>query len=78
MMSQLNNSYMHLQPKVASDSASSSRHKSTPSPNLQPELLPKSFALLQTLEELLQDAYNNGIDTDALFFGPSLQRQAGR
>ena len=52
------------------------RHKSAPSPNLQPQLFPESFAFLQTLEELFQNAYNDGVYANAFLFSPLLQRKA--
>ena len=50
-------------------------HKSAPRANLQPQFFPESLATLQTLEELFQNTHHNGIDADAFFFGPFLERE---
>jgi len=45
--------------------------------NLQPQLFSQRLALLEALEELIEDADNDGIDADAFGFCPFLEFVAG-
>ena len=63
--------------KMRGVAAFSARHKSPVRTNLQPQFFPERLALLQSLEELIQNADNNGVDADAFRFGPFPEFVAG-
>ena len=44
--------------------------ESSPRANLQPQFLPKGFALLEPFEKFFQDAHDDSVDADAFLFSP--------
>ena len=55
----------------------STRQKPAVRTNLQPQFFPQRLALLEALEELFEDADDDGVDADAFGFGPFLELDAG-
>jgi len=45
--------------------------------NLQPQFFPERLALLESLEEFIENADNDGVDADAFRFGPFPEFVAG-
>jgi len=58
-------------------SRASAWHKPAVSTNLQPQFFPERLAFLEALEELIENADHNGVDTNALGFGPILELEPG-
>lgn len=55
----------------------STRHEAAVRTNLQPQFFPERLALLEALEELIQNADDDSVDADAFRFSPFPEFVAG-
>jgi hypothetical protein len=49
-------------------------HKSPAATNLTPQLLSQHLVFLETLEEIFEEANDDGVDANAFGFGPLFER----